>query len=139
MIRRMADKSSYVGMVISNDSEEEDLMFCQSCRKDGTMSKLKPMIYLDDNGKLLPPPPDADNFKRCYKCGLVVPVREVMKQGKISGVHGIEPIENPYDYGKGVILGNDSKHRYQNLKRRQNKHPDKEVQKHIYDGYELTS
>ena len=38
-----------------------------------------------------------------------------------------------------TILGNDSKNRYKNLKRQKAKHPDLEVQKHIDDGYELTS
>jgi hypothetical protein len=52
---------------------------------------------------------------------------------------GIEPVHNPYDFNKGVILGNDSKNRYQKLKQRKNKHPDAEVQRTPEDGYELKS
>jgi hypothetical protein len=44
---------------------------------------------------------------------------------------------NPFDQGKGIVLGNDSKHRYQRLKQRKNKHPDQEVQKLIDQGWEV--
>ena len=138
MIRRMADKGSSIGVVI--DEDIPDISFCPSCQKNGETSKLKPMVYLDDFGKLLKnPPPDADDFKRCYKCGLVVPLREVKKLGKISGITGIDIVQNPYDVGKGIVLGTDSRltSRIKNLKRRQTKHPDAEVQKLIEQGYEV--
>ena len=142
MIRRMVDKS-HVGMVISTDyDDEEDISFCEQCQKQGTLSKLKELIYLDDNGKLLPnPPPDADSWRRCWTCGLVVPTKDVKRESRISGITGIEILSNPYDEKKGLILGNDSRltSRIKNLKRRQNKHPDNEVQKFIDDGYELIS
>jgi hypothetical protein len=139
MIRRMVE--SHVGVVIDSSEDEEDVMFCEQCRNEGTMSKLKERLYLDDKGKAVPPPPDASDFVMCWKCGLVVPLREAKKQGKISGIHGIEILQNPYDFSKGVILGNDARltNRIKNIKRRQTKHPDKEVQKYIDDGYELTS
>lgn len=61
-------------------------------------------------------------------------------RGKISGIKGITPIENPFDFKKGKILGlDDRKNRYSKLKKRQAKHPDKEIQKLIDDGYELKS
>ena len=61
-------------------------------------------------------------------------------QGKISGISGIEPIDNPFDFKKGKILGlDDRKNRYRKLKKTQAKYPDKEVQKLIDDGYKLKS
>ena len=84
------------------------------------------------SGKLLVnPPPDAEDWLQCWKCGYIIAVREAKIKGRISGILGIEPIDNPYDFNKGVILGNDSclTNRIKNLKRRQTKHPDKEVQK----------
>jgi hypothetical protein len=136
-IRRIDRDYHSVGIVV--DEEIEDISFCQSCQKNGTLSKLKERIYLDSAGKLLPPPPDASYFVMCWTCGLVLPLREAKKQGRISGIQGIEILQNPYDFSKGVIIGNDSKHRYQRLKNRQNKHPDQEVQQHLDDGYELIS
>jgi hypothetical protein len=138
-IRRYDKNYHSVGMVIDNSEDEEDIMFCEQCQKNGTVSKLKERLYLDDKGKALPPPPDASDFVQCWECGLVVPLRKAKKQGKISGIQGIEILDNPYDYGKSQILGNDSKHRYQRLRKRQAKHPDKEVQKLIDDGFELKS
>ena len=134
----MVDKS-FVGMVIDNSEDEEDLIFCEQCQRQGTLSKLKERLYLDDKGKTLPPPPDASDFVQCWKCGLVVPLREAKKQGKISGITGIDILENPYDQGKGIVLGVDDKHRYQRLKQRKNKHPDQEVQKLIDQSWELQS
>jgi hypothetical protein len=90
------------------------------------------------SGKRLPDPPDAENFKMCWVCGLVVPLREIKQQGKIAGIKGIELISNPYDR-KDVILGIESKNRYQRLRKRQSKHPDKEVQRLINQGWELQS
>ena len=45
---------------------------------------------------------------------------------------------HPYD-SKAVILGDDStlKHRYQNLKRRKDKHPDLEIANLQSQGYEV--
>ena len=132
---------SHVGMVIDNsEDEDEDLIFCSTCAANGDMSKLKERIWLDDKtGKRLPDPPDADSWRMCWTCGLIIPTKDIKLSGKISGILGIEPVDNPYDFNKGVILGNDSKNRYQKLKQRKNKHPDAEVQRMLEDGYELKS
>ena len=99
MIRRMTDKGS-VGMVIDSE-DDEDLIFCSTCAAVGDMSKLKERIWLDDKtGKRLPDPPDADSWRMCWTCGLVIPTKDIKLSGKISGITGIEPVDNPYDIGK---------------------------------------
>ena len=138
MIRRMTNKS-HVGMVIDNSEDEEDISFCSTCAANGDMSKLKERIWLDDKGKRLPDPPDSDSWRMCWTCGLIIPTKDIKLSGKISGITGIEPIDNPHDIGRSKILGNDSKNRYRNLKRQKAKHPDQEVQKFLEDGYELKS
>ena len=45
MIRRLQDNNHSVGVVIDN-SDEEDLIFCEECQKHGTLSKLKERLYL---------------------------------------------------------------------------------------------
>ena len=96
---------------------------------------------MDVNGKRLPPPPDSDSWRQCWECGLVIPAKDIKLSGKISGITGIEVTTNPFDQGRGIILGNDSRlsSRIKNLKRRQTKHPDAEVQRMMEDGYELKS
>ena len=123
-----------VGVVIDTEPEESN-PFCSTCAVFGELSRLKQRLYLDDKGKALPRPPDADNWLQCWTCGLTIPTRYAKMLGKISGINGISPVENPYDFKKGKILGIDSKHRYQKLKQRKNKHEDKEVQKIIDQGW----
>ena len=89
-------------MVIDAGNPEEPNPFCPRCEKIGIMSRLKQRLYLDDKGKLLvPQPPDADNFLQCWKCSIILPTSESKMQGKISGINGITPIYNPFDFKKG--------------------------------------
>jgi hypothetical protein len=137
MIRRMTNHNS-VG-VVYDEEDYEPISYCSTCMAVGEMNRLKQAIYLDDKGKLIPNHPDSENFKMCWVCGLIIPTRETKLSGKISGIQGIEISQNPYDEKKGLILGNNSKDRYKKLRRRQSKHPDKEVQRMLEDGYELKS
>ena len=140
-IRRL-QRDNYHSVGIITDNESEELVFCENCQKNrgGQLSKLKERLYLDEKGKLIPPPPDADSYRQCWTCGYVVPLREVKKSGTITGIEGIEILQNPFDVGRGIITGtDDAKNRYQKLKQRKTraKHHDKEVQRLIEDGFEL--
>jgi hypothetical protein len=135
-IRRYASHYSNIGIVI-DEAPAEKISYCSTCMAVGELSRLRERIWLDDKGKRLPDPPNAEDFKMCWTCGLVVPVREVKIQGKISGIQGIETVDNPFDSQKSFIIGNDSKHRYQRLRKKQSKRPDAEVQRLIDQGYEL--
>jgi hypothetical protein len=65
-------------------------------------------------------------------------LRDVKLSGTISGINGIEILENPLDYKRGVVLGlDDTKQRYKRIRKKQTKHPDAEVQRLIDQGYEL--
>jgi len=91
-----------------------------------------------------PPPPDADNFLQCWKCGLIVPIREIQIKGRIAGIQGIQPVDNPYDLSKPTVVGTGDriggiKGRYQKLLKKQRSHEDKEVQKLMEQGWEVTS
>jgi len=57
------------------------------------------------------------NWLTCYVCAIVIPIREVKKEGRITPIKGVEVINNPFDFGKCKILGVDSKNRYSKLKR----------------------
>jgi hypothetical protein len=136
MIRRYASDYSNIGIVI-DEAPQEKISYCSTCMAVGELSRLRERIHLDSAGKRLPDPPNNDLFRQCWKCGLVVQVRDIKLEGKISGIQGISPVDNPLDAGKGVILGNNSRDRFKKLKRRQSKHPDSEVQRLIEYGYEL--
>ena len=54
----------------------------------------------------------------------------------------MEPIVNPFDFNKKIVTGLDNrKDQYKTLKRKKNKekHPDKDIQKYLNDGWELQS
>lgn len=139
-IRRLYNPH-FVGIIIdTGNSPEEKNPFCPRCQKLGIYSRLKQRIYLDDNGKLLPPPPDHDNWLQCWKCSLIIPITSAKWEGQIKGIQGITPIENPNDFNKKSILGTeDLKDRYHKLKKSTDKHPDKEIQAYLDQGWDLTS
>ena len=68
----------------------------------------------------------------CYHCGLIIPVRDAMMQGKISPIIGVQPVQSPNDIKK-TITGNDTRlsSRIKNLKRRRNRHKDPEYRKNL--------
>ena len=100
--------------------------------RDRKISRLRERIYIDDNGKLLPPAQDTDDWLQCWNCGLIIATRDTKMQGKISGIDGVEAIDNPHDFNKKMITGLDNKKNlYQKVqnKKRKEKHADKEIQK----------
>jgi hypothetical protein len=144
MISRLTDNNKGIAIIVDSDSEFDSNPFCPNCQDIGKLSRLKERIYLDDKGKLLPPQPDAENFLMCYLCGLIIPTHEVQKEGKITGISGVEVIDNPFDFGKKVIKGLDNRKLQSRLKNKKRKtkekqHPDKDIQKYLNDGWEVTS
>jgi hypothetical protein len=136
MIRRMNSDYSSIGIVY-DEAPAEKISYCSTCMAVGELVRLKERIHLDSAGKRLPDPPNNDLFRQCWKCGLIVQVRDIKLSGKISGINGIETVENPFDGKKGIVLGLDDKHRYQRLRKKQSKHPDNEVQRLIDQGWEV--
>lgn len=122
MISRLKDENNNEGIAIIVDSdylEYENNPYCPNCREIGKISRLKERLYMDENGKRSPPPPDADDWLQCWKCGLIIPIREAKMQGKISGISGVELIDNPYDFNKKFITGlGNKKDRYLKLQKR---------------------
>ena len=140
MIRRLQRGNHFANIVISTEPEERN-PFCSTCAAVGEISRLKVRIYLDDKGKLIQPqPPDADQFLMCYICGLIIPTRHAQFVGKISPIIGVQPVQSPNDIKK-TITGNDTRlsSRIKNLKRRQNKHPDSDVQRELDKGNIVTN
>ena len=137
MIRRLQRGSHFANIVYDTAEEpEERNPMCSTCAAVGKLSRLKVRIYLNEKGKLIQPqPPDANQFLMCYVCGLIIPTRDAMMQGKISPIIGVSPTASPNDLKK-TITGNDTrlKNRYQRLKKQRNRHEDPEVQKELDKG-----
>jgi len=65
-----------VGIVVDEYEDEEQVRYCTQCLAAGIPSILKERSYLDDKGKKLPYPPDAEDFLQYWMCGYIVAVRE---------------------------------------------------------------
>ena len=87
------------------------------------------------SGKLLVnPPPDAEDWLQCWTCGYIIAVREAQRKEGYRAYWELSLSIILMITARGTILGNDSKNRYQKLKQRKNKHPDKEIQKYLDEG-----
>ena len=66
-------------------------------------------IYLDDQGKITNPGPDADRWRQCWTCGLIVGVYEAKQEVELDTL--TEPRDNPFKFGKGsqVMAGESRK------------------------------
>jgi hypothetical protein len=93
-----------VGIAIDGWEDEEKVRYCSECMKVHVLSILKQRLYLDDKGKSIQPlPPDAEDWLQCWTCGFIVAAQETKSETKLQGISGIEPIENPFDFGKTII------------------------------------
>ena len=131
-IRRLERDYQPVGVIIAKEENPElKNPFCPRCLKNGDYNKLKHRIRLDHNMKILPAEPGDDQFLHCWQCGILVPLYDAQMKGVIKPV--TEPLDNPNDFNAKRILGTEDlggiKNRYRKLKKRQNKHPDTEVQR----------
>ena len=57
----------------------------------------------DENGKITNPAPDADKWKQCWTCGLIVGVYEAKQEVELDTL--TKPRDNPFKFGSGT--GND--------------------------------
>ncbi len=93
----------------SLSTKKEKIAYCQDCEKVKVLSPLRNRIYLDESGKITNPGPDADKWRQCWTCGLVVGVYEAKPEVELDTV--TEPRDNPFKFGGGnqVLAGESRK------------------------------
>ena len=89
--------------------DKEKITYCQDCLNVKIVSPLRNRIYLDDQGKITNPGPDADRWRQCWTCGLIVGVYEAKQEVELDTL--TEPRDNPFKFGKGsqVMAGESRK------------------------------
>lgn len=75
-------RTSRVGIVLDNEDDDTKVKYCENCLKLNRTSVLKQRVYLDDKGKALPAPPDAEDWLQCWTCGLIVSALEYKTENK---------------------------------------------------------
>jgi len=83
-------------VILSGSRDKEKVSYCEDCWKVKTLSPLKHRIYLDENGKITNAGPDANKWRQCWTCGLIVGVYESKLEAEIDTI--TEPRSNPFKF-----------------------------------------
>ena len=86
---------------------KEKVSYCQDCEKVKVLSPLRNRIYLDENGKITNPGPDADKWKQCWTCGLIVGVYEAKQEVELDTL--TKPRDNPFKFKSGLVETGESR------------------------------
>lgn len=133
--------------VVYGHNEKEEIAYCQRCLEMANIrSKLQGRVYLpDENGKTIVPE-DHDKWRQCHRCGSVYPRYNVKQESQLVDV--VEPLHNPHDFGRGVIVGVGEIRKFDKTGMRQYKRKrkqeisninDEDLKKDIQAGYQLIS
>ena len=79
--------------------DKEKISYCEDCLNVKIVSPLRNRIYLDKDGKITTPGPDAAKWRQCWTCGLIVGVYEAKQEAELDTV--TEPRDNPFKFGRG--------------------------------------
>jgi hypothetical protein len=95
--------------ILSGSGEKEKVSYCQDCLQVKILSPLRHRIYLDEDGKITNPGPDANKWRQCWTCGLIVGVYEAKLEAELDTI--TEPRSNPFKFGSGsqVMTGESRK------------------------------
>jgi hypothetical protein len=95
-------------VILSGSGQSKDkVSYCQDCLKVKILSPLKHRIYQDENGKITNPAPDADKWRQCWTCGLVVGVYEAKQEIELDTL--TKPRDNPFKFGNTQVRTGESR------------------------------
>ena len=97
-------------VILSGSGDKEKISYCEDCLKVKILSPLKHRIYLDEDGKITNPGPDANKWKQCWTCGLVVGVYEAKQEVELDTL--TEPRDNPFKFKSGLVETGDHRKIY---------------------------
>jgi hypothetical protein len=94
-------------VVLSGSGQKDKVSYCEECLKVKILSPLRHRIYLYDDGKIANPAPDADKWKQCWTCGLIVGVYEAKPEAELDTL--TEPRDNPFKFKSGQVETGESR------------------------------
>ena len=100
----MRGRSDNAVVFSSSGHDKEKVSYCEDCSKVKILSPLKHRIYLDEDGKITIPGPDANKWKQCWTCGLIVGVYEAKQEAELDTL--TEPRDNPFKFGRFLMYMN---------------------------------
>ena len=125
--------------------DKEKVSYCEDCYKVKVLSPLRHRIYLDDDGKITNPGPDADKWRQCWTCGLIVGVYEAKQEVELDTL--TEPRDNPFKFKSGTVETGESRkfdrtgntQRKRKLKQDLSEYKEEDVKEAIRKGKKLVS
>ena len=94
-------------VVFSGGYDKDKVSYCQDCEKVKILSPLKHRIYLDDDGKITNPGPDARKWRQCWTCGVIVGVYEAKPEVELDTL--TEPRDNPFKFKSAHVSTEESR------------------------------
>ena len=94
-------------VIFSGSGQKDKISYCEECLKVKTLSPLRHRIYLDENGKITNPGPDANKWKQCWTCGVIVGVYEAKPEVELETL--TEPRGNPFKFKSGEVQSGESR------------------------------
>jgi hypothetical protein len=94
-------------VIFSGSQDKENVSYCQDCLKVKILPPLRNRIYLDEDGKITNPAPDANKWKQCWTCGLIVGVYEAKQEVELDTL--TEPRDNPFKFRNGQVMIRESR------------------------------
>ena len=95
-------------VIFSGSGQDKDKMaYCEECLKIKVLSPLRNRIYLDDSGKITNPAADANKWRQCWTCGLIVGVYEAKQEVELDTL--TEPRDNPFKFKNGQVMTGESR------------------------------
>ena len=91
----------------SSSTKKDKISCCQDCLKVTILSALRNRIYLDEDGNITNPGPDANKWKQCWTCGLIVGVYEAKQEVELDTL--TEPRKNPFQFGSSEVMTGESR------------------------------
>ena len=88
-------------LISGSGHDKEKVSYCEDCLKVKVLSPLRHRIYLDEDGKITNPAPDADKWKQCWTCWLIVAVYEAKQEVELDTL--TKPRENPFKFSSGEV------------------------------------
>ena len=94
-------------VIFSGSGQKDKISYCEECLKVKILSPLKHRIYLDEDGKITNPGPDANKWKQCWTCGLIVGVYQAKQEVELETL--TEPRSNPFKFKSDEIETGESR------------------------------
>ena len=94
-------------VIFSGGLDKEKVSYCQDCLNVKILSPLKHRIYLDENGNITNPGPDAQKWRMCWTCGLIVGVYQAKPEVELDTL--TEPRDNPLKFKSGEVMTEESR------------------------------